>query len=191
MLYALCFVYKGKCSSRKRTRAYTHFFWSRFDKKIHKRPQKHSYSDYLSPRVIRQMATTGTGSAFTYMNIGRDGMNARHNVFKVHEIPPAAYFGSNKNFRQGDICSFGLWDEAADEPVAYPFIAGTGRLLLSAELQGAHRHAPQGLAALPGGTRRRRREGGHQGGRAQDRASAAPLRHWLQVERLIYVLCAL
>jgi len=70
------------------------------------------------------MATTGSGTAFTYMNIGRDGMNARHNVFKVHDIPPAAYFSTGKPFKQGDVCSFGLWDEAADEPVAYPFIAG-------------------------------------------------------------------
>lgn len=69
------------------------------------------------------MATTGTGTAFTYMNVGRQGMNARHNVFRVHDIPPAAYFG-NHEFKQGEVCAFGLWDEAADEPVAYPFVAG-------------------------------------------------------------------
>lgn len=71
------------------------------------------------------MATNGQKTAFTYMNVGRSGMNARHNVYKVHDIPPAAYFAADKPFTQGDVCAFGLWDEAADEPVAYPFIAGT------------------------------------------------------------------
>lgn len=71
------------------------------------------------------MATTGNGTAFTYMDVGRDGMRSRHSVFKVHSIPPAAYFTSGKGFRQGDVCASGLWDEAVDEPVAYPFVAGS------------------------------------------------------------------
>lgn len=57
------------------------------------------------------------------MMVGRQGM-FRHNVFKVHDIPPAAYFAGDKPFKQGDVCSVGLWDEAVDEPIAYPFVAG-------------------------------------------------------------------
>lgn len=57
------------------------------------------------------------------MMVGRQGM-FRHNVFKVHDIPPAAYFAGDKPFKQGDVCSMGLWDEAVDEPIAYPFVAG-------------------------------------------------------------------
>jgi hypothetical protein len=54
-----------------------------------------------------------------------------HSVFKTHSIPPAAYFGPGipsgviPEFRMdGDVCAKGLWDEAVDEPIAYPFIAG-------------------------------------------------------------------
>jgi hypothetical protein len=53
----------------------------------------------------------------------------RHSVFKNFDIPPAAYFGPGipsgviPEFRTGDVCAKGLWDEAVDEPVAYPFVA--------------------------------------------------------------------
>lgn len=75
----------------------------------------------------------------TFEDWGRNAMYCRHSVFKVHDIPPAAYFqvipgaptgrassegGVVPSGRVGDVCSGGLWDEAADEPIAYPFVAG-------------------------------------------------------------------
>lgn len=64
-----------------------------------------------------------------YNDFARAGMMNSHGVFKVHDIPPAAYFGPGimsgviPQFSFGDVCSRGLWDEAVDEPVAYPFSA--------------------------------------------------------------------
>lgn len=65
----------------------------------------------------------------SYKDVGRSAMLDRHSVFKTHSIPPAAYFGPGipsgviPEFSLGDVCSRGLWDEAVDEPVAYPFVA--------------------------------------------------------------------
>lgn len=65
----------------------------------------------------------------SYEDFGRQGMLSRHSVFKVHDIPPAAYYGPGipsgviPEFRAGDVCSRGLWDEAVDAPVAYPFLS--------------------------------------------------------------------
>jgi hypothetical protein len=64
-----------------------------------------------------------------HKDVGRTAMLGSHGVFAVHDIPPAAYFGPGipsgvkPEFRSGDVCSRGLWDEAVDEPVAYPFVA--------------------------------------------------------------------
>jgi hypothetical protein len=71
----------------------------------------------------------------TFKDWGRNGM-CRHNVFRVHDIPPAAYYQGmppgchgkgvdeqKYTFRQGDVCSGGLWDEAVDAPLVYPFVA--------------------------------------------------------------------
>ena len=83
-------------------------------------------------------------------NPGRDEMQSRHNVFRVHEIPPGIYFGKeNCKGRAntdvpagprigcavsdtfsglissiGNVSQQGLWDEMVDEPIAYPFVAG-------------------------------------------------------------------
>lgn len=77
-------------------------------------------------------------SHITFADWGRNGMSCRHSVFAVHDIPPAVYLQSMPKgpggcscladqskclFSQGDVCSGGLWDEAVDEPIAYPFIA--------------------------------------------------------------------
>jgi hypothetical protein len=70
----------------------------------------------------------------TFADWGRNGMTCRHSVFAVHDIPPAVYMQeppkadcladqSKCQFRQGQVCSGGLWDEAVDEPIAYPFLA--------------------------------------------------------------------
>lgn len=65
----------------------------------------------------------------SYKNIGREAMRSRHSVFKVYDIPPAAYYGPGipsgviPEFKAGNVCSRGLWDEAVDQPVAYPFVA--------------------------------------------------------------------
>jgi hypothetical protein len=65
-------------------------------------------------------------------------MRCHHGVFAVHDIPPAAYFqrdlpcsgGCECAYRSprdqhGEVCAAGLWDEAVDEPIAYPFERGT------------------------------------------------------------------
>jgi hypothetical protein len=67
--------------------------------------------------------------SITYKDVGREAMMAHHNVFKVHDIPPAMYYGPgiprgiNPEFNQGDICSAGLWDETVNQPEVYPFVA--------------------------------------------------------------------
>jgi hypothetical protein len=65
-----------------------------------------------------------------YSDFGRTAMMDSHSVFKTHSIPPAAYYGPGippgvkPEFRMdGDVCAKGLWDEAVDEPIAYPFAA--------------------------------------------------------------------
>lgn len=63
----------------------------------------------------------------SYRNFGRSQMLSHHSVFVTHDIPNTAYFGpaigpdTKAEFRIGDVCSVGLWDEAVDEPIAYPF----------------------------------------------------------------------
>jgi hypothetical protein len=59
-------------------------------------------------------------------NVSRQGMLGRHGVHNVYDIPPAAYFGHRYQSKgTGDVCALGLWDEAVDEPITYPFVSGT------------------------------------------------------------------
>lgn len=65
-------------------------------------------------------------SSVNWSELGREGLKNRHSVFEVHDIPPAAYFGTypkQKGCDMGEVRSAGLWDEAVDEPIAYPFVA--------------------------------------------------------------------
>ena len=70
----------------------------------------------------------------TWRDTGREAMRARHSVMNVYDIPPAAYYGkfpiapcasrsANGGINRGTVCNLGLWDEAIDEPIAYPFVA--------------------------------------------------------------------
>lgn len=75
---------------------------------------------------------------------GRLALAGTHSVFRVHDIPPAAYMAPAASVmyslplsvrepyfpeprRQGDVCTQGLWDEVVDEPLAYPFFAAGER----------------------------------------------------------------
>jgi hypothetical protein len=59
----------------------------------------------------------------TFADVGRLGLLKNHSVFRVYDIPPAAYFAPIANSREGDVSTTALWDEPVDEPVAYPFYA--------------------------------------------------------------------
>jgi hypothetical protein len=68
--------------------------------------------------------------SITYRDVGRRAMMAGHSVFRVHDIPPAMYYGPgipscavSPQFKAGDICSIGLWDETVNQPEVYPFVS--------------------------------------------------------------------
>ena len=116
-------------------------------------------------------------------DFGRTGM-ARHNVSAVYNINPAAYYSrlypdlsnqacsrANSHPVGGDVRAVGLWDEAVDEPIAYPFVAqdstvpGMDLRYINSRVSGADRlcyvprwdveqppasHAAIGSSLLPG-----------------------------------------
>ncbi len=72
-----------------------------------------------------------SGYRMVSSDFGRDAMS-RHKVSAVYNFEPSAYYDRlypnihNQTCNRrgpGDIRSVGLWDEAVDEPIAYPFVA--------------------------------------------------------------------